>query len=541
MMGEKVKEFSGGYRSKVTRAPRKVASVVLTTALALSGAAVITVVGTAPAAQAAVPATACPAVGEMPPIGNVLTYTDRTPAIFVGGDYLATGDAAESEGLVVVQGNAVFDNPGGVFNVGSVGVGSGIVPPPAGPMLQVGGTLTVNAAMSLDVGAGVDGGGDVLVGSTASGNIITNGGTLSDSLGAGPAIAPHGAYLASITATSSDLAGRTPTGTTTAEFGASNFVGSGATDLEVFAVDAAQLAATGEVYFTNIAPNAPIVVNVTGGPLTYTQTYVALNGERVDAFGPNFGNAASQILWNFVDAPAVNLGGSSQFMGSILAPNSDLSTTASTNGRVLVGGDFTTQGSGNEQHSYPWIGGFGLSCASEPAAAVVGGFSAAKVVTGDAAGSVPAGTEFTLEYSYMDADSGTVEGSLTLGADGAIVAGPQALPVGTIVTFSETNLPVISGVEWGTPVLSATTITITAGSNEQVTVTNTANTAAAVVGDAGTPPTSGLSSTGGSAPGGPLLLAALLLGAGALTSVMARRRTVNSASEGNSAARYTGA
>ncbi|SEE46425.1 choice-of-anchor A family protein [Jiangella alba] len=447
----------------------------------LAAATVVTLAlsGAVTPAQAAVPDPTCPPVGGMPPIGNVLTYTDASPAVFVGGDYLATGSAAESEGLLVVLGNATFDKAG-VFNVGSVGVGSGIVPPPGEPMLQVGGDLTVVPGLNLDVGANVDGGGDVLVGGATSGNVITNGGTASDGLGADAAIAPHGTFLADITSASADLAGQTPTGTTTVQFGAATFAGAGATDLEVFTVDAAQLAASSEVHFTGVADDAPIVVNVVGGPIAYTQNYVSLNGTRVDAFGPDFGNAASQILWNFVDTPSLTLGGSSQFMGSILAPAADVSATASTNGRVLVGGDFTTSGVGNEQHNYPWIGGKGLDCT--PTVQSLGGFSGAKVVDGEAAGAVPAETLFTLGYSYLDAGGETVTGTLSLPADGSVVAGPQSLPVGTVVTFTEVNLPTVDGVEWGTPVVSPSSVTIADGQNAQVSVTNTADEAAPSVG-----------------------------------------------------------
>src|SRR5690606_11067366 len=54
----------------------------------------------------------------------------------------------------------------------------------------------------------------------------------------------------------------------------------------------------------------------------------------------------------------------------------------------------------------------------------------------------------------------TVTGSLTVLADGTPVDGPQNLPVGTVVTFTEVQLPEVEGVVWGAPSFSPSSVTV---------------------------------------------------------------------------------
>ncbi|MEF3402208.1 choice-of-anchor A family protein [Agromyces sp. CCNWLW203] len=423
----------------------------------------------APAAAAASPVPFCPPPGEMPGIGNLPpAYTDSNVAVFAGGDYRAIGSSAESEGLLLVQGNAVFDKVnGGVFNVGTVGVGSGIVPPGGSTMLAVGGDLTVGSTTSVHVGANLDGGGAVAVGGSATGSVDTNGAALTSDLGRAAAMAPNEDFQSVVDATSATLGASAATGTTEIAFGRVTFTGTPGDAMQVFEVDGAALATTFEVFFEAIPADVPILINVTGADVSFAPNYFSLNGERVDAFSsPNFGNAASRILWNVADATSLLIGGSSQFMGSVLAPTATTDVTASTNGRVHVGGDLSYSGAGNEHHNYPWTGGGSLGCG--------GGFSAAKLVTGDGAALVPGDTIFTLAYDYA-VDGGQVTGTLSLRADGTIANGPQGLPDGTVVHLSEIDLPMIPGVQWGPATISPDIVTIASGEVVHVTVTNTAN------------------------------------------------------------------
>ncbi|WP_169513527.1 choice-of-anchor A family protein [Agromyces italicus] len=448
-----------------------------TTALVVGGLAAIGAVAlaTAPAtpASAAEPAPICPPDGGMPPIDNLPSYTDANVAVYAGGDYLATGAAAESEGLLLVRGSATFDKAeGGIFNVGAVGVGSGITPPGGDTMLAVGGELDVVDPTRIDVGHNVDGGGAVHVGGAGSpagggaGQVETNGAEYLTGLGQATAMAPYADFQDVIVEASSVLAATPSNGATQVSGNRVTFTG-GDTGMQVFAIDAATLGPVFEVFFENIPENAPILVNVTGGPLTFAPGYFDLNGERVDDFAsPNYGNAASQIMWNIADATALSLTGASQIMGSFLAPAADATITASTNGRVHIGGNLTTSGVGNEQHNYPWIGGGPFDCGSAS-------FDAVKVITGSGASAVPDDAVFTLQYSY-ELEGETVTGELLLPADGTAVDGPE-LPEDTVVTFTEIDLPEVDGIEWGQPVIDPSEITIGDDVVTRITVTNTAD------------------------------------------------------------------
>ncbi|GAA1988656.1 hypothetical protein GCM10009718_27780 [Isoptericola halotolerans] len=455
---------------------RRAATLVAATSLALGGALAATVGPGATPAAAAVPADRCAAEGEMPGIGNVPTFTDGNVAVYAGGDYLAAGTAAESEGLLLVRGDATFaKDSGGVFNVGSVGVGSGISPAPGETMLAVGGDLVVADSTEVHVGALVDGGGAVRVGGslTPGGGVDAFGATVTDSLGEASAMAPYEDFQTTITEVSSDLAGAEITGTVERSGNQVVLRGAGGPGLESFSIAAADLNGATEVYLDGVDEGAAVAITVTGGPVDFAPTYLALDGERVDDFtSDSFGNAASRLLWNFADAEQITIGGSSQFMGTILAPVADAEITASTNGRVYVGGDLTTSGTGNEQHNYPWIGAPETSCVAETVE--VGGFSVVKEVTGAGADLVDPGTEFSVEYAAT-VDGEPVAGTLVVPADGTVVQGPQDLPTGTVVTFAESGLPQVDGVVWGAAEFSPSSVTVAADEVVLVTLTNTAD------------------------------------------------------------------
>ncbi|WP_336708415.1 Ig-like domain-containing protein [Oerskovia sp. USHLN155] len=89
-----------------------------------------------------------------------------------------------------------------------------------------------------------------------------------------------------------------------------------------------------------------------------------------------------------------------------------------------------------------------------------------KHVTGEGAASVPAGTEFTVDYT-TDRNGATTSGRLTV-TDGATVTIP-GLAAGTVVTLSEVSPAAIDGVTWGEPVFSGEGVTPVEG-GAQVTV-----------------------------------------------------------------------
>src|SRR5699024_1754498 len=82
-----------------------------------------------------------------------------------------------------------------------------------------------------------------------------------------------------------------------------------------------------------------------------------------------------------------------------------------------------------------------------------------------------AGLEFTVEYTYEDADGEQVTDSLIVGGDGESVDSPE-LPAGSQVSLSEVELPEVEGLQWGTPEFSQETVEVAAGETVEVELTN---------------------------------------------------------------------
>ncbi|MFD3997571.1 choice-of-anchor A family protein [Streptomyces sp. NPDC058548] len=319
----------------------------------------------------------CPAPGEEPGIGHEPRFTDTNVALFAGGDYTADGASAEAEGLLVVGGNATFAKAsGGVFNVGRAGAGSGIVPPAGSVMLAVGGNLAIAGGTTVDVGHGLTAasghGGAVRVGGAIDekGRLETNGGSRSAGLGARAALTPYDAFAGTVRDESASLGSLKPTGTSVRRGDTVTFEGgqAGTTGPQVFEISAKELDGASSFDFRSIPGRSAVVVNVTGRQaVSVSPLSVGFNGDRVDGYGSaHFGEAASRILYNFEAVPSLTLGGGGNFMGSILAPEASADLTASTNGRVYVGGDLRTHGTGNETHNYPWTGSSAFTCKPTP-------------------------------------------------------------------------------------------------------------------------------------------------------------------------------
>lgn len=129
-------------------------------------------------------------------------------------------------------------------------------------------------------------------------------------------------------------------------------------------------------------------------------------------------------------------------------------------------------------------------------ARVLGGdFSLSKSVEGAASNAVPAGTEFTIEYSYGDPEQ---TGELIVLADGTVQTSDE-LPLGSVITLNEPDFPEIPGVSWGAPTYvinggdptAEGTFVIEPSTTVAIEVINTANVATgdfsvskSVVGDA---------------------------------------------------------
>ncbi|ANJ28062.1 choice-of-anchor A family protein [Agromyces aureus] len=350
---------------------RKSLSLLAITGLAASGAAAISVIGAAPATAATAPALTCPPSGEMPPLGHLPVFTDSSVAVFAGGDYRAQGGAAESEGLLLVAGDATFAKTGGgVFNIGSAGYGSGITPAGGTQMLAVGGDLSTVNGTQLHVGANLAGGGDVTVGgSIAAGTTFDLwGGDATGELGAAKAMSPNAGFASVLDDASDDLAALPATDSASTDGNQVRFASAVDRDLYVFTISGSVLGSKPEVVFDLASDSAPVLINVTGAKLDWAPNYFADGTVRFDdPSGADFGTWSSRLAWNIADATKVELGLNGQLIGTVLAPDADAQVTTSTNGRLLVGGDLTVSGSGVEHHNYPWIGGKGLDCTPEPA------------------------------------------------------------------------------------------------------------------------------------------------------------------------------
>ncbi len=139
-----------------------------------------------------------------------------------------------------------------------------------------------------------------------------------------------------------------------------------------------------------------------------------------------------------------------------------------------------------------------------------GAFSLHKILDGNAAGRVPAGTEFTVHYSYpAGVGFAAGGGDLTVRA-GETVTGPQ-LPYGAVVALTEAPPVAVAGATWSAPSFSTTTVRIGDGTTTAVTLTNRISDPS-------------LASTGGEL--GPLIVPAALvfIAAGVLATMAARRR-----------------
>ncbi|MFH9728177.1 choice-of-anchor A family protein [Streptomyces sp. NPDC017254] len=184
------------------------------------------------------------------------------------------------------------------------------------------------------------------------------------------ALAPYDTFAGTVRGESASLGSLKPTGTTERRGDTVTFEGGsgGAGGPQVFEISAKELDGASSFDFRSIPERSAVVVNVTGSQAVgISPLSVGFNGDRVDVYdSAHFGEAASRILYNFEASPSLTLGGGGNFMGSILTPKASADLTASTNGRVYVGGDLRTHGAGNETHNYPWTGSSTFTCKPSP-------------------------------------------------------------------------------------------------------------------------------------------------------------------------------
>ncbi len=179
--------------------------------------------------------------------------------------------------------------------------------------------------------------------------------------------------------------------------------GDGESGMQVFTLDAARLDTNGwhglDFAFESIPEGASVVVNVKGDTVGFEHGWRTWwNGTEIgDAWAQDedsdirkaFATAARSVLWNFPDATEVRINGgrlnegdsrdrdnrrwgdpAAELVGSLLVPHGSLTTEVSTNGRMIVGGDYimaaskrdpgseaySVLGMVQERHNFPWNG-----------------------------------------------------------------------------------------------------------------------------------------------------------------------------------------
>ncbi|ROR97195.1 choice-of-anchor A domain-containing protein [Salana multivorans] len=445
--------------------------------LCLSAAAAVVLIAGAgltlcelPTANAAVGASVTPASEEAdcpptwvwPPLHNDSPqYTDNGIAVYAGGDFSVGRSAAEAEGRVLVQGAMTFDRqPPGLFNLGRVGVGSQVAPTSGSVMVLTGASLeddlTLTPGNRIEIGHGVAGGGDVWIGGDLVPSlepVETNGGTVTSRLGAA-ATSGYSALPGELRELSVELAAQAPNGRVTVSGNRLTFTGTGEPGvLQVFTIDAAVLGqATIEESWVGIPEETAVVVNVTGERARMNPVFVSDDGVRADdPSSQRFPRVAVRTLWNFVDARSLDLAGTSQILGSILAMDAERTEiTASTNGRLYLGGDLVLAGTGNETHNYHWPWSRVTSCEDEPEEEdPAGKVSVTKHLASDAA-LLPAGLSFEGAVSCA-----TPSGQVTAGRwrirPGQTMT-QDGLPVGSVCEITEFTPQPVDGVQWDPPV-----------------------------------------------------------------------------------------
>lgn len=373
-----------------------------------------------------VPATPGDCPDPYPPIGGdgVAKGYDNGINIFVGGDFRVRERASEAEGRVVVLGDFDQDKADGAdsrYNVGIVGAGSLVPPPPGADFLTTGGDITVAAGERLLADTGV----------------VRYAGTLRGTVTGTPrrdpaAVTRYAGLRDRLSAASQCYARvggslRPATGTVTNSGYQTTFTGDGTSRLQVFHVDADLTGGRGAqqgVVFERIPAGATILVNVLGADRTInTYSGGISDTDPLNAY-------RDRLLWNFPDATAIALNGTGQFQGSFLMGQQTSRTSVrlpGINGRFFTTGSVTHGGEpggggGQEFHSYPFNGDL-PDCGDTPPPPVTGALS---VLKRDQAGGVLPGARFELwretnavpgaQFTGPDADS-RVSGCTT-GEDG---------------------------------------------------------------------------------------------------------------------------
>lgn len=236
-----------------------------------------------------------------------------------------------------------------------------------------------------------------------------------------------------------------------------------------FAVDGNSEVDAGQTVRVDVTTNIyglPIELDTAGATVTVCGGTATLTGDALTVTGSG---AASTITLCVTSSTA----GSVELTGAVAAPNGldQITWVQSTSSNVApcqVFAAYQTHGTSNVNASAS------MRFRATETTPSTGGFTVAKQLAGDSAGKVPAGTEFTVQYTVDDGAS--VALTVTAGGDPVAVSG---LDEDDVVTFEEVDLPEIDGVTWGTPAFTvdgetSSTLTISADETATIVLTNTA-------------------------------------------------------------------
>ncbi|MFE6963503.1 collagen-binding domain-containing protein [Agromyces sp. NPDC057679] len=184
--------------------------------------------------------------------------------------------------------------------------------------------------------------------------------------------------------------------------------------------------------FVQLGPTNPLIVRVPAGTTVIKAPFGAEGATKNYIFYD-----LSAVTGAVTIESAV---GEGRIDGSIYAPNVDLTVGGSPLDGQVISDDLATSLGSGETHAYFFKGE--VPCATTPGSST---FTIEKTLSGAAAGLVPDGTVFVVDYVRDGVDAG----SLVIPFGQTVVIAD--LPPGTVIALTEVEYPDIDGVVWGTP------------------------------------------------------------------------------------------
>ncbi|GAB3326922.1 hypothetical protein GCM10027299_26700 [Larkinella ripae] len=270
---------------------------------------------------------------------------DESYAVVVGGNFtVPSGGGREVEGRLAVGGNLVINQSG--YGISQSGGGTFVLGEGgSGFPVAVGGTISGSGSL----GVGFNRGGTYTIRSGGANTLPSSGaGSAGQTSSQGPAGIDIAGIISGMQQISSNLCTSTPTGSRSG----SVLTGTNAAN-EVFTI--ANSSVTSDLTFSNIAPGATVVVNVTGGG-GLSVNWRALIGRAGQPGASEPDAQVYNVIFNFCEATSVSF--NSAFIGTALVPNGSVTLNGAYDGRLYVSGDLTHAGTSAEIHNYPFTGSF---------------------------------------------------------------------------------------------------------------------------------------------------------------------------------------